>query len=368
MEFDQSALFYKVYTSEFDMPGGEPFGVMICNFNVSHKSAADLRALRRMSAIAEAGFCSLLFPAPAEMFGMDSFNDLHPSTSVRQIFNSDEYRLWNAFRREPSCRFLGFLLPRVMLRKPWALHTYRRGAFPYRESCTQQSQVLWGHPGFALAKILLREFEEVGWFAHIRGAPRDTLSGGVVAGFLPDLPVDPDESLFSVLPVTEAVITDSLERDFSENGFITLVQCWQTPYSAFFSLPSVFAVEDKTSREATTNIKIGSQVQNVLCASRFAHYIKVMMRDKVGSFFTAGECEEFLQEWLMKYCISGANLDWSTKARYPLRDSKVSVSEQPMSPGSYTCEILISPHYQYDGLVGEIRLTTELSRTQGNAA
>jgi type VI secretion system protein ImpD len=364
LEFDQSMLFWKLHTTEFDMPGGEPFGAIICNYSVSHKNASDIRTLRRMAAVAEASFCTMIFPADAKLFGMDSFADLHPSIDPQKLFRETEYRLWQLLRKDPSSRFLAFVLPGVLLRKPWGMMGARRGNFPYIEQCHRSNEFLWGHAGFVLARILLREFEEVGWFAHIRGAPRDTLAGGIVADVLPVIQVDPTDELVSVLPPAELAVTDGLERDLSECGLTALVQCWQTPYSAFFSLPSLFSPESSHNEQRDNNERIASQVQNILCASRFAHYIKVMMREKIGSFLSAAECQTFMEEWLTQYCTAGENLNWSTKARYPLRSIRINVRDKPLAPGHYLCDIHLAPHYQYDGLVGEVKLTTEIARAQ----
>jgi type VI secretion system protein ImpD len=240
----------------------------------------------------------------------------------------------------------------------------RRAAFPYREQCAGSSDFLWGHAGFALARILLREFAEVGWFAHIRGAPRDTLAGGIVGEVLPVIQVDQCDELMSVLPATDLVISDAMERDLSACGFAALVHCWQTSYCAFFSLPSVYRPARSNDNLRDLNDHIASQLQNILCASRFAHYIKVMMRDKIGSFMSASECQIFLEDWLSQYCIGGENLPWSTQARYPLKAATLTVREKTAEPGHYLCDLRLMPHYQQDGLVGEIQLTTEIAQVK----
>ncbi len=362
LEVDQSAMFWKLYTTEFDMPGGEPFGVVLCNFDISHKRAADIRTLRRLANIAEAAFCTLLFPASPALFGMDRFADFHPSIDPRKLFGDAEYRMWQQMRADTSSRFLGFLLPHVLLRKPWGMTGPRRGGFPYRETCRDTSELLWGNSGFALIRILLREFEDVGWFAHIRGAPRDTLAGGILADVLPVIPVDSCDDLVSVLPATDLVISDEQERNLADCGFIPLVHCWQTAYCAFFSLPSLYRPRKTDNEVRDKNDRIASQIQNILCASRFAHYIKVMMRDKIGSFLNADQCQTFMEDWLSDYCIAGDNLPWSTQARFPLKAAQLQVREKPAEPGHYLCDIHLVPHYQYDGMVGEIQLTTELAQ------
>jgi type VI secretion system protein ImpD len=359
LEFDQSALFWLIYTTEFDMPGGEPLGTIICDFQLSHKNASDMRALKCVAAVAEASFCVMLFPTSPSLLGMNEFADLHPSVSPKSIFRTEEYLVWRSIRDAPSSRFLGFMLPRALMRRPWGEDGVRRGAFPYRESCDKLEHYVWAHPGFVLARVLLREFDETGWFAHVRGAPRDTLAGGIVVDLLPTRSLDQCDDQFFTLPSTDVVITDYMERELSECGFISLAHCWQTAYAAFLSLPSLYRMQLKEQSENAENEKVGSQLQNVLCASRFAHYIKVLMRDKIGTYKTAKDCERFLVDWIREYCTGGENLDWETRARYPLRSATIKVHEDEMSPGSMRCNMSLSPHYQYDGLVGEINMSTE---------
>ncbi|MEM6483563.1 MAG: type VI secretion system contractile sheath large subunit [Pseudomonadota bacterium] len=370
IDFDQSGIFWLLHTTEFDMPGGEPFGVVVCNYRVSQRSQADIRALRRLATTAEAAFCVMLFPALPELFGMDQYSDFHPSVRLSELFSQDEYRHWQSLRSLPSSKFLAFVLPSVLMREPWGENGQRRGRFPYKEACHRSDDYLWGNPCFVLAGVLLREFEETGWFSHVRGAPRDTLTGGIASGVLPQRRVDRCDEHFSVLPPEAIVVTDSMERKLSECGFISLAHCWQTALSAFLSLPSVYKLQLEPGAEHADSERIGSQTQNVLCASRFAHYVKVIMRDKVGSFLTAEACEEFLLEWLQEYCVGGENLDWETRARFPLRSAAVTVRDKPASPGYLMCDIALTPHYQYDGLVGELSLTTEFARSSrpGGAA
>ncbi|MEM1141391.1 MAG: type VI secretion system contractile sheath large subunit [Pseudomonadota bacterium] len=363
IDFDQSGIFWLLHTTEFDMPGGEPFGVVVCNYRVSQRNQADIRALRRLATTAEAAFCVMLFPAIPELFGMDRYSDFHPSLRIRDLFAQTEYQPWHSLRCLPASKFLAFALPSVLMREPWGESGQRRGRFPYKENCDRSDDYLWGNPGFVLASVLLREFEDTGWFSHVRGAPRDTLTGGVASGVLPERHVDACDEHFSVIPALAMIVTDTAERQFADCGIISLAHCWQTAMSAFLSLPSLYKLQLDPGSTHADSERIGSQIQNVLCASRFAHYVKVIMRDKVGSFLTAEACEEFLLEWLQEYCVGGENLDWETRARFPLRSAAVKVRDKPASPGYLLCDIALTPHYQYDGLIGELSLTTEFARS-----
>ena len=365
LEFDQSGLFQKVYTEEFDMPGGEPYGVMICDYLVSHTNANDMRAIQKLSDVAAAAFCPFLFPVHPNLLGLESFADMHAGTNIGAIFKNIPYIPWMKLRRLESCRFVGFVMPRILMRPLWQSAKLRNCSLTYSETVTHPAHYLWGNPCFALGCVLLREFEQVGWFAHIRGAPRDTLGGGVVVD-LPDIILSQDDFMLAPLPPVEMVITDAKERELSENGFICLSQCWSTGCAAFYSYPALYEPKSDGRNGVDSDDRIASQMQNVLCASRFAHYIKVIMRDKVGSLLSAADCQHYLENWLLRYAIGNDDMDWSMQARYPLRGVQVEIIEDPWRVSHYICNVTLMPHYQADGLVSEIKLTTELTRVSAS--
>lgn len=211
-----------------------------------------------------------------------------------------------------------------------------------------------------MAGILVREFTNVGWFGHIRGVPRNHVSGGL----LTNLPVDcfaTDAEEIAHKPVTDVIITDTLERELSDLGLMPLCQCYDTPFAAFYNNQSIQNPKSYSNQDSNVNAKLSAMLQHVMCGSRIAHYIKVMIRDKVGSFITAHDCEEYLREWLFKYTTGREDLDWEEQARYPLREAAVSVKEHPAKPGEFLCVIHLRPHYQLDQMVSELELVTELA-------
>ncbi len=367
LEFDQSQLFQKVYSEEYGTPGGEPYGLIIGDYEVSHKPSRahpndDMATMKSLSQIAAASFSPIILGVAPALFGVDQHADLNITLNYEQIFKQDEYIKWRAFRDTEDSRFLGLVLPRILLRAPWRTKSSAFEGISYIEDAghADARNYLWGNAAFAFGMIILREYNSVGWFSHIRGTPRNHLGGGLVSQ-LPVVNFDSDAPNVAQKPVTNTIITDELERELSEHGFIPLCQCYDTPYASFHSNASSQKPKQYQSPTATINAKLSSMLQHILCASRFAHYIKVMVRDKVGSFMSAAECETYLERWLSEYVTGTGGLDWEMQARYPLRDASVSIIERPDKPGCYNSIIHLRPHYQLDQMVSELKLTTELT-------
>ena len=373
LEFDQSQLFQKIYSEEYGSPGGEPYGVLIGDYQISHKVSArhphdDIATLEGIAEIAAAAFSPFIASASSEMFGLDHFSELRLPLNLPAIFAQSEYVRWRTLRNKPDSRFIGLALPRTLVRRPYRTTpgSYK-GLFFYEKPARKEEQaILWGNACYAFAGVLLREFINVGWFGHIRGVPRDHIGGGLVT----NLPTDAfatDPNNVAPKPVTDVVITDSIERDISNLGFIPLCQCFGTSFVAFYSNPSIQVTKRLVTKEAEVNARLAAMMQHVLCGSRVAHYIKVMIRDKIGSFVTASECEEFLRRWLFKYTTGRDDLEWEAQARYPLREAAVKVKEHPEKPGHFLCVIHLVPHYQTDQMVSELELVTELVQSGGGS-
>ena len=373
MEFDHSQLFQKIYSEEYGTPGGEPYGVLIADYEVSHKPSKnhphdDITTLEGIAQIAAASFAPFIASASSEMFGLDDFSELRLPLNLQAVFAQSEYVRWRALRNKSDSRFIGLTLPHILMRKPYRTTpgSYKGLFFYEKPDEYGQQSYLWGNAAYAFGGILIREFASVGWFGHIRGVPRDQLGGGLVT----NLPCDVFENEpgdVAYKPSTNVVITDSIERDISNLGFIPLCQCFGTPFSAFYSNASIQIVKRSSDKETEINAKLAAMMQHVLCGSRVAHYIKVMIRDKIGSFMTAPECEDHLRRWLFKYTTGRNDLEWEAQARYPLREASVKVKEHPAKPGQYLCVIHLVPHYQTDQMVSELELVTELVQS-GNGA
>jgi type VI secretion system protein ImpD len=369
LEFDQSQLFKKVYEEEFGTPGGQPFGVLLGDYDVSHRITAasptdDVRALRAVSSVAAAAFAPFIAGAHPSLLGLDSFPELERPLQLPRVFQATEYLAWRSLRDSEDSRFVGLTVPRVLMRLPYdgrpGTHV---DSFCFREDVTGAGleKFLWGTPVYAFGAILIRSFADCGWFAEIRGASPDAkLAGGLVADLLV-YSHRTDRQGLAPRPSTDAYVTDQLERELGDLGFIALCHCRDTDVAAFYGNQSLNKPRHYDEPEATANAKLSAMLQYMLCVSRFAHYLKVMARDKIGSFATPALCEDYLQRWLSTYTSSSDVPDEETRARYPLRESLVRIAELPGKPGTYQCICHLKPHAQLDQVSTTVRLATTLA-------
>lgn len=366
IEFDQSQLFKKIYNEEYGTPGGEPYGAIIGDYVVSHRISEkhphdDISTLAGLAQIAAAAFSPFITSASPELFGMEDFSGLGLPLNLTNIFSQKEYIKWHSLREKTDSRFIGLTVPKILMRRPYRTKpgSYK-GIHFFEKSDSTGKNHLWGNACYAFAGILIREFSNIGWFGHIRGVPRNYISGGLVSS-LPIDRFDTDAETIAHKPVTDVILTDAAEKEISELGFIPLCQGYLSPYATFYNNQSVQQPKAYRGADVNANARLSAMLQHVLCGSRIAHYIKVMIRDKVGSFITAERCESFLQDWLLKYTTGREDLDWEEQARYPLKEGAVRVKEHPSKPGEFLCVIHLQPHYQLDQMVSELELVTELS-------
>jgi type VI secretion system ImpC/EvpB family protein len=364
IDFDQSGLFRKVYEHEFGSPGGEPFGALIGDYAIGPRPSArspydDLDVLQSISGVAAAAFCPFFANTSPEMFGLDDFTGLQQTLDHAHHLRT-QFK-WQALREYEDSRFVGLVLPRIIMRLPYKPDPWRADGFCFTEDVSgpEHDKYLWGGAVFALGAVILRAFENSAWPADIRGVQRGLDVGGLVNGLLVD---EPGTDTPGVVPkfVTDVVITDTLEKQLGDLGFIALCHTYGAPYAAFYSVPSIQSPRHWDRRSATANAKISSLIPYMLCVSRFAHYIKVMARDRVGAAVTADQLESVLQQWLMRYVVNDDNASPETKARNPLREANVRIVDKPGVPGSYRCVIHLVPHYELDDVAVRVRLTTEI--------
>ncbi len=363
-EFDQSQLFRKVYSDEFGMPGGEPYGVLLGDYEIRHRPGGeqptdDLGALTALSGVAAAAFAPFIAAAHPTFFGLENFAELEKPLNLPRTFEQLEYVKWKAFRNTEDSRFVGLAMPRILMRLPYG-DGPRLDRFRFREELRSRDDYLWGNPVYAFGAVLIRAYNESGWLAEIRGVRRGELGGGLVAG----LPVhSPRTDRPGVAPksLTDGMLTDAHEKELAELGFLPLCYCADTDLAAFFGTQSVQKPKTYDEPAATANARLSAMLQYILCVARFAHYLKVIARDKLGSLKGPSECEEFLYRWLANYVISNDEVDLETKARYPLREAKVQVRAHPAKPGNYLCVAHLRPHFQLDQLVTSMRVAAELN-------
>lgn len=373
LEFDQSQLFRKIYSSEFDMPGGEPFGVMLGDYEIAHGTTPgvpvpDTEVLQEIARVAMAALCPFVANASSALLGLDSFRELTQPLDLDALFRQTEYRRWSTLRRDTHSRFLALTVPRVLMRAPYDNDGTRLEGIQYREDThSDPEDYLWGSACYALGGVILRAYANTGWFADLRGGPHEFGEGGMV----PDLeyvPLAVDRERLGRRFATEVMLDDFTERALSDAGLIPLCSYHTAERSVFYSTSSLHDPPDEGSEMARLNARLSAMLQYVLCVSRFGHYIKVIGREKVGRFATAEELQQMLQDWLHKYTTSNESASASLKARYPLAASRVEVSERPGDPGHFNCVVHLQPHFQLDQLVSTIRLVTEIAVGPTSAA
>jgi type VI secretion system protein ImpD len=365
IEFDQTQLFKKVYSAEYDRPGGEPYGVLLGDYSIPHRPTEDmpfdnLGTLRQISTVASASFAPFIASAHPTLFGLDNFDEIASPINFEQIFRSSEYIKWNQFRESNDARFIGLTMPRVLMRRPYADDTSRSDGFMFDEKTEgRRDRHLWGNACYAFGAVLVKAFKDHGWFADIRGSYRGTLEGGVVNNLAVDS-YDTDAPGSVVKFSTDVLITDNKEKQLSDLGLIPLCHSRNTKYAIFYSNQSVQSQKYVGNEFERTNARLGSMLQYIFCVSRFAHYLKVIGRDKIGSLMSAEECQRYLKDWLMQFSIASETPSYEMRAKHPLSDSHIEVKEIPGKPGVYGCIVQLKPHAQIDQLMSSIKLVTEL--------
>ena len=355
-EFDQSALFKKVYEEEFGIFGGHPFSAMIGDYEFGRKPE-DLELMEKISQVAAAAHAPFITAASPEMMNMESFSQLDAPRDIAKIFDSTEYAKWKSFRQSEDSRYVALCLPHILMREPYGKATRPVDGFDYEEGVdgTDHNKYLWGNAAWALGAKLTDSFAKYSWCATIRGVE----GGGLVQG-LPVHNFKTDEGDVALKCPTEVAITDRREKELADQGFVPLVHCKGTDYAAFFSVQSAQKAKQYDKESANANARLSSQLNYILAVSRFAHYLKAMMRDKLGSFMSRGEAEAFLNKWISQYTVANDNVPFAIKAQRPLREARVDVVEVAGKPGVYRAVAFLRPHFQLDELTVSLRLVTEL--------
>lgn len=356
LEFDQSALFKKVYEEEYGTFGGAPFGALIGDYEFGNHPQ-DMSLLESVSQVAAAAHAPFLSAASAGMFGWDTFGDMTEVRDVAKIFDRTEYMKWRSFRDSEDSRYVGLTIPHVLMREPYGAATKPTETFRFEEDVDgkDHKKYLWGNAAYALGTRLTEAFSMHGWCVAIRGVE----GGGLVQG-LPTHTFSTDEGEVAMKCPTEVAITDRREKEFADNGFIPLVHCKGTDYAAFFGTQSGNKAKKYDTDSANANARLSTQLQYIFAVSRFAHYLKSMMRDKIGSFMSRSQAEDFLNRWIAKYVTEDDMASQETKAQYPLREARVDVAEIPGKPGCYRAVAFLRPHFQLDELSVSLRLVADL--------
>lgn len=357
IDFDQSALFKKVYEEEFGTFGGAPFGTLIGQFEIS-RQPEDMYFVEQMSHVAAAAHAPFITAASPELFGLDSYTELGKPRDLSKVFDTLEYAKWKSFRESEDARYVGLTMPRFLGRLPYnPADGIATEGFNYVEDVdgTDHAKYLWCNAAFAVASRLTNAFENYGWCAAIRG-----VEGGGLVEDLPTHTFRTDDGEVALKCPTEISITDRREKELSDLGFMPLVHCKNTDYAAFFGAQSAQRPKKYDTDSANANASLSAQLQYIFAVCRIAHYMKAMMRDKIGSFAAPSNVEVYLQRWIDQYVTADDSASQETKAQFPLREASIEVSEVPGRPGVYRAVSFIRPHFQLDELSVSLRLVAEL--------
>ncbi len=369
IEFDQSRLFAKIYSEEFGSPGGEPFGLLLGAYSVSHRAQggqANMDTLKDLAQVACAAFAPLILNAAPSFFGVNRYPELTGVSELESHFGQPEMAKWRSLRAMDDSRFIGLAMPRMMMRAPHRDGGHGPEGFRFKEDRSDpERHYLWGHACFSVGIVAIRAFCESGWFAQIRGFR----SGRVAHGTVDNMPAIQNMTsvgkLFSTRNAVDWQVSDRMERVLSEEGFLPLMPLENTEMLVLHSVPSVQQPASYDKVESQVSAKLAAMLHYTLCVSRFAHYLKVMGRDRVGGYRTPEECEAQLQKWLHGYTMASEGASDELRARFPLRDASVSVRARVGEPGRYYSVIRLQPHFQMDQLVTGMRLITELTPVSG---
>lgn len=371
VEFDQSAQFKKIYEEEYGTFGGSPYSVLIGDYEFG-RSPQDIKWLEKMSNVAAAAHAPFIAAASPQMFDMDSFDDLGNPRDLAKLFESTELVPWRSFRDSEDSRYVALCLPHFLLRSPYGKDVRPNangedekqrvtGRLPaddvdfHEEVNGRPEDYCWGNAAYALAERITNAFALYRWTAAIRGVE----GGGLVEG-LPAVNFKTDEGDVVLKCPTEVSITDRREKELNDLGFITMVHRKNTDHAAFFGGQTTQKPKVYGDPQATANARLSSQLPYVMAASRFAHYIKAMMRDKVGSFMTKENVADYLNKWIADYVLLDDRASQSSKASYPLREARIDVEDVVGKPGVYKAVVYLRPHFQLDELTASIRLVAEL--------
>lgn len=387
VDFDQSALFKKVYEEEYGTLGGKPYGCLVGDFYFD-RSTPSMTFLKKLASVASAAHAPLISAADPSLFDLKDFDELAKPRDLSKIFESVEMAEWTAFRDSEDSRYVTLTLPRVLMRLPYDPVDNPVEGIAFREKMGTRllpdgsdfdaetadaaangkpvdeaslrlepttGNYLWGNPAYIFAQRITDAFAKYSWTAAIRG-----VEGG---GKVEDLPLHKFKTVNgdrAVIIPTQVAITDRREKELSDQGFISLVYCKDTNYAAFFGSQTVNKPKKFNTAFANSNAELSARLPYILNTSRFAHYIKVMMRNRIGTFMTKENVQSYLTTWISDYVLDKDDAGQELKAKYPLREARIDVVDVPGQPGTYSATVFLRPHFQLEGLSASLRLVAEL--------
>ncbi len=355
--WDQSPLFKKMYEDEYGTPGGEPYGTLIGDYEFDH-TPPDVEILQGMGQIAAAAHAPFISATAPTLMNMDSWQQLGDPRDLTKIFQTPEYAPWRSLRESEDSRFVALTMPRFLSRLPYGAKTSPVDDFDFEEDTegADHSKYCWSNSAFVMGVNVNRAFKLYGWCSRIRGVE----SGGMVEG-LPCHTFPTDDGGVDMKCPTEIAITDRREAELAKNGLMPLSHWKNTDYAVFIGAQSLHKPAEYDDPDATANDNLGSRLPYIFASCRFAHYLKCIVRDKIGSFKEREDMEKYLNNWIMNYVEPDPhNATEEAKARRPLAAAEVVVAEVEGNPGYYAAKFFLRPHYQLEGLSASLRLVCKL--------
>jgi type VI secretion system protein ImpC len=356
VDHDMSVLFKKVYEEEYGTFGGHPYSLLIGDYTFG-RHPQDIALLERISKVAAAAHAPFIAAAAPAMFDMKSFTEMGVPRDMSKIFESAELAAWRGFRESEDSRYVALVLPSYAARLPYGEKTVPVENFKYEEDVDgkDHSKYLWANSAYQLGLRITDAFAKYGWSTAIRGVE----GGGKVTGMVAHT-FKTDEGDVVLKCPTEVLITDRREKELNDLGFIAIINSKGSNFASFFGGQTVNKPKIYNKDAANANAHLSARLPYILAASRFAHYIKVIMRDKVGSFQSKNQIEQYLNNWVADYVLIGDDAPQEMKARFPLGEARVDVTEISGKPGAYQATCFLRPHFQMEELTASIRLVAEL--------
>lgn len=361
--WDQSPLFKKMYEDEFGTPGGEPYGCLVGDYYFDH-TPQNVQILEGMAKIASAAHAPFIAAAEPGLMNMDTWQELGNPRDLTKIMQTAEYAPWRSLRDADDARYIGLTMPRFLSRLPYGAKTDPVEEFDFEEDTegADHSKYCWANSAFAMGVNVNRAFKLYGWCSRIRGAE----SGGMVEG-LPTHTFPTDDGGVDMKCPTEIAITDRREAELAKNGLIPLSHWKNTDYAVFVGAQSLHKPAEYDDPDATANAYLGARLPYLFATCRFAHYLKCIVRDKVGSFMERSDMERWLNNWITQYVTTDPTASEEVKARYPLSAAEVLVEDIEGNPGYYSAKFFLRPHYQLEGLTVSLRLVSKLPSAKGGS-
>jgi type VI secretion system protein ImpC len=355
--WDQSPLFKRIYESEFGQLGGEPYGCLVGDYYFD-QTPPDVELLGEMSKVSAAAHAPFITGTGPKLFQMDSWQELANPRDLTKIFQTPEYAGWRSLRESDDARYIGLAMPRFLSRIPYGANSNPVEEFDFEEETGEgeHGKYTWSNAAYAMAVNINRSFKLYGWCSSIRGIE----SGGAVEG-LPTHTFPTDDGGVDMKCPTEVAISDRREAELAKNGLMPLIHRKNSDFAAFIGAQSLHKPAEYDDPDATANANLGARLPYLFATCRFAHYLKCMVRDKIGSFADAAAMQTMLSRWINQY-VDGdpANSSQADKARRPLADAQVVVEEVEGNPGYYTSKFFMRPHYQLEGMSVSLRLVSKL--------